>query len=69
MGDSDVELQSIVNLDNHANRDEIKGILAYGKGWSSRYSDTIGRQLLYFAITGNNEIEPNIIRISVPYTA
>ena len=68
VGDSDVELQSIVNLDNHANRDEIKEALAYGKGWSSRYSDTIGRQLLYFAITDNNEIKPNIIRISVPYT-
>jgi two-component system phosphate regulon sensor histidine kinase PhoR len=68
VGDSDVELQSIVNLDNHANRDEIKEALAFGKGWSSRYSDTIGRQLLYFAITDNNEIEPNIIRISVPYT-
>jgi len=68
VGDSDVELQSIVNLDNHGNRDEIKEALAFGKGWSSRYSDTIGRQLLYFAITDNNEIEPNIIRISVPYT-
>ncbi len=68
VGDSDVELQSIFNLDNHANRDEIKEALAFGKGWSSRYSDTIGRQLLYFAITDNNEIEPNIIRISVPYT-
>ena len=68
VGDSDVELQSIINLDNHANRDEIKEALAFGKGWSSRYSDTIGRQLLYFAITDNNEIEPNIIRISVPYT-
>ena len=68
VGDSDVELQSIVNLDNHANRDEIKEALAFGKGWSSRYSETIGRQLLYFAITDNNEIEPNIIRISVPYT-
>ena len=68
VGDSDVELQSIVNLDNHANRDEIKQALAFGKGWSSRYSDTIGRQLLYFAITDNNEIKPNIIRISVPYT-
>ena len=68
VGDSDVELQSISNLDNHANRDEIKEALAFGKGWSSRYSDTIGRQLLYFAITDNNEIEPNIIRISVPYT-
>ena len=68
VGDSDVELQSIVDLDNHANRDEIKEALAFGKGWSSRYSETIGRQLLYFAITDNNKIEPNIIRIAVPYT-
>ena len=68
VGDSDVELESIVNLDNHANRDEVKEALAFGKGWSSRYSDTIGKQLLYFAISDNNKIEPNIIRISVPYT-
>ena len=68
VGDSDVELESITNLDNHANRDEIKEALVSGKGWSSRYSDTIGKQLLYFAISDNNKIEPNIIRISVPYT-
>jgi two-component system phosphate regulon sensor histidine kinase PhoR len=68
VGDSDVELESIANLDNHANRDEIKEALVSGKGWSSRYSDTIGKQLLYFAISDNNKIEPNIIRISVPYT-
>lgn len=68
VGDSDVELESIVNLDNHANRDEVKEALAFGKGRSSRYSDTIGKQLLYFAISDNNKIEPNIIRISVPYT-
>ena len=68
VGDSDVELDSIANLDNHANRDEIKEALVSGKGWSSRYSDTIGKQLLYFAISDNNKIEPNIIRISVPYT-
>jgi two-component system phosphate regulon sensor histidine kinase PhoR len=68
VGDSDVELESIANLDNHANRDEIKEALVSGKGWSSRYSNTIGKQLLYFAISDNNKIEPNIIRISVPYT-
>lgn len=68
VGDSDIELESIANLDNHANRDEIKEALVSGKGWSSRYSDTIGKQLLYFAISDNNKIEPNIIRISVPYT-
>jgi two-component system phosphate regulon sensor histidine kinase PhoR len=68
VGDSDVELESIANLDNHANRDEINEALVSGKGWSSRYSDTIGKQLLYFAISDNNKIEPNIIRISVPYT-
>ena len=68
VGDSDVELESIANLDNHAYRDEIKEALVSGKGWSSRYSDTIGKQLLYFAISDNNKIEPNIIRISVPYT-
>jgi two-component system phosphate regulon sensor histidine kinase PhoR len=35
-------------------------------GWSSRYSNTLGKDLIYFAIQDNEIPNPNIIRIAVP---
>ena len=37
-------------MDNHAQREEIKEALAYGKGSSQRYSDTLTTIMLYSAV-------------------
>lgn len=37
-------------MDNHAEREEIKEALAYGKGTSQRYSDTLTTKMLYSAV-------------------
>lgn len=68
IGDSDVPLNLIPSLDNHILRTEVADALSKGTGWSSRYSSTTGEQLLYFAILDKNEVNPNIVRIAVPYT-
>ena len=68
IGDSDVPLDLIPSLDNHISRTEVADALSKGTGWSSRYSSTTGEQLLYFAILDKNEVNPNIVRIAVPYT-
>ena len=68
IGDSDVPLNLIPSLDNHISRTEVADALFKGTGWSSRYSSTTGEQLLYFAILDKNEVNPNIVRIAVPYT-
>ena len=68
IGDSDVPLNLIPSLDNHISRTEVADALSKGTGWSSRYSSTTGEQLLYFAILDKNEVNPNIVRIAVPYT-
>ena len=68
VGDSSLTKEQISILDNHINRKEIQQALLNGKGWSSRYSSTLDQQLLYFAVTDQDVLNPNIIRIAVPYT-
>lgn len=38
------------SMDNHSPREEIKEAMAYGKGTSQRYSDTLTTKMLYSAI-------------------
>ncbi len=66
VGDSNLNINQIKSIDNHANRTEVIEALKNGSGWVSRYSDNIEQDLLYFAIQDNNKNKPNIIRISVP---
>jgi two-component system phosphate regulon sensor histidine kinase PhoR len=68
IGDSELNVDQIKLVDNHISRKEVKEAIDNGTGWSSRYSDTLNQDLLYFAIRDNQEIEPNIIRIAVPLT-
>ena len=66
IGDSQLEIEQISSLDNHASREEFVDALKNGSGWSSRFSNTLNQDLLYFAIKDNQEINPNIIRVAVP---
>ena len=68
VGDSDVVTKEIYLLDNHINREEIQKALLNGTGWSFRYSNTLKKDLLYFATIDKNKENPNVIRIAVPYT-
>jgi two-component system phosphate regulon sensor histidine kinase PhoR len=68
IGDSELDFDEINTIDNHGNRSEVIDALKNGTGWSSRYSSTLNQELLYFAIQDNEDIYPNIIRISVPIT-
>ena len=68
IGDSELDFDEISIIDNHGDRSEVIDALKNGKGWSSRYSKTLNQELLYFAIQDNEDVYPNIIRISVPIT-
>ena len=68
IGDSELDFDEISIIDNHGNRSEVIDALKNGVGWSSRYSSTLNQELLYFAIQDNEDVYPNIIRISVPIT-
>ena len=66
VGDSELDLNQLDLTDNHSNRVEVIDAIRGGTGWSSRYSNTLKQDLLYFAIRDNQEPNPNIIRIAVP---
>ena len=68
IGDSELDFDEISIIDNHGNRSEVIDALKNGAGWSSIYSSTLNQKLLYFAIQDNEDVYPNIIRISVPIT-
>lgn len=50
VGDSDVPLERLPGVENHAGRPEIARALSGAAGRSERRSDTVGRPLLYVAI-------------------
>jgi len=56
-------------MENHAARPEVKDALATGIGESTRYSTTLGTQMMYVAvpITGESEII-GIARVALPLT-
>ena len=69
VGDSSLTIQEIALLDNHLNRSEVVDALKNKRGWSSRYSNTLDSNLLYFAVLDENADEPNVIRVAVPLSS
>lgn len=51
------------NLGNHLNREEIKGAINHNEESDIRYSDTLKKDMLYYALKVNSN---SIIRTSVP---
>jgi two-component system phosphate regulon sensor histidine kinase PhoR len=50
VGDSEVDLAQLADVENHASRPEIVEALASGAGSSVRYSSTVGRRMMYAAV-------------------
>ena len=69
VGDSSLTIQEISLLDNHLNRSEVVEALKNKRGWSSRYSNTLDSNLLYFAVLDENTEKPNVIRVAVPLSS
>ena len=68
VGDSSLTIQEISLLDNHLNRSEVIEALKI-TGWSSKYSNHLDSNLLYFAVLDENIEEPNVIRVAVPLSS
>jgi len=58
--DSDFPPGPLPAIENHAGRPEIRQALASGVGVANRRSETVGRQLMYVAVTGG----PGIVRVA-----
>ena len=67
IGDSKLESSKVERLDNHGSRPEVRQAWREGTGVSQRYSATLGKPLLYVAVTVQRA-EPLIARVAVPLT-
>ncbi|MBI2850908.1 MAG: HAMP domain-containing protein [Chloroflexi bacterium] len=66
LGDSDEDPAA---MDNHATRPEVKDALASGLGESTRYSTTLGEQMMYLAVPVTNQgLILGIARAALPLT-
>jgi len=66
LGDSE---EDPANMENHANRPEIKDALNTGFGESTRFSITLGQKMMYVAVPISNQGEVlGIARVSLPLT-
>ena len=63
--DSDIAMDSLESLDNHSNRPEVIAAFNNGSGSSKRFSNSIQKDMLYFALLDNTFEVERVIRISV----
>jgi two-component system phosphate regulon sensor histidine kinase PhoR len=69
VGDSEVELAQLPDLENHASRPEIVEALAAGGGSSVRYSATVGRRMMYAAVPVRRDgVTIGSARLALPLT-
>jgi two-component system phosphate regulon sensor histidine kinase PhoR len=66
IGDSEVDLERIPAMKNHARRPEIERAFSEGFGESRRYSTTVEHEMLYVAISLERKGEPVVVRASRP---
>jgi two-component system phosphate regulon sensor histidine kinase PhoR len=64
LGDSDIELERLARVENHAGRPEVRAALENGEGTARRRSATVDVDLLYMAEPFGNGL--GVVRIAKP---
>ncbi|OGR25805.1 MAG: PAS domain-containing sensor histidine kinase [Desulfuromonadales bacterium GWD2_54_10] len=66
IGDSDVGMARLAQLENHLQRPELQEALKNGSGSAMRYSDTLRTSMLYSAMTYGSGRTDGFIRLAMP---
>lgn len=66
LGDSEIDRVYLPEIENHLNRQEIQEAIKKGFGESRRFSNTIGKDMLYMAIPHGKDEFSGILRLSIP---
>ncbi|QDG52881.1 cell wall metabolism sensor histidine kinase WalK [Persicimonas caeni] len=66
LGDSELSVDEVNAVENHANRPEIQEALTSGIGVSQRYSTTVDKKMMYVALPFRTEKVRGVVRASVP---
>jgi two-component system phosphate regulon sensor histidine kinase PhoR len=62
LGDSEITLDRLPNVENHSDRPEVRAANQRGMGSATRRSETIGQELLYLAILAEGQ---GVVRVAV----
>ncbi len=65
LGDSDLNADRLLTVENHADRPEIKEALSGGIGQSRRFSYTVKKEMLYLAVPFGDDKVRGVVRLSV----
>ncbi len=66
LGDSELNGKELKTVENHLLRPEIQEALYKGEGLSKRFSQTINKDLIYYALPLQKEKTIAIVRLSIP---
>ncbi|HED31954.1 MAG TPA: HAMP domain-containing protein [Prosthecochloris aestuarii] len=66
IGDSYISPDRLRFVENHLNRPEVQGALTSGFGESTRFSETIGENMLYLAVPLGKEKPYSVLRFAKP---
>ena len=71
VADSDVGASGVGEMENHADRPEVRQAQAGGFGQDLRLSRTLGRDMLYVAqgFAGTDSLSPGIVRLALPVSS
>ena len=69
LGDSDVARDRLADVENHADRPEVRAALATGKGAHTRLSETVGKRMTYVAVPFERSGKVvGVVRVALPLT-
>lgn len=69
LGESELAQKAVEAVSNHADRPEVRGALAGGRGEHQRLSATLGQRMLYVAVPfRNGEGVRGVARVALPLT-
>lgn len=66
IGDSELDQPALAKIENHLHRPEVQQALKSGLGISRRYSATLGKSLVYVAVSLGNEKKAGFLRLAIP---
>jgi len=67
LGDSNLDSEGVLKVENHHDRPEVLEALAQGRGASVRYSSTLGQRMMYVAVPFHRQGQlAGIVRASLP---
>lgn len=69
LGDSALEPDEVVAVENHGRRPEVLQALAAGSGLARRHSDTLDTEMLYRAVPFMRDEQPGILRAAMSLAA